>query len=393
MSSPVGQRTDILSAINTTQLDANGNGTCTVRPDVGQYWAPMVVRVSTNIKLTPVPACTIYHGPTAANAIATAYIDDTALGSQDTSSIIAGVSVQYGEAITAVWTGGTPGDVAILIVNGVTLTTPPSVGQIPQVPGTHFAGKLSTEITRTLARVPSISPTLVPANSSIFIPGPTLVTVFDMRQFDSFYFVMTAITSGASTGFDTLLISLIWYLNSTATNPVFNDNTEIFADGNGAFTFSGGTYTIQDQIHGPFLGIQVTNPFTSPDGVNIAYNIAGTTRQLTQPSYRQGTVPDGFVVKSIGTAIGTTGTTHVPCLYAHGRVRFIYTNGGAANMTFAVHWGGIGSIVASENTTVAAGAIGIFETIIPKRAAYVDVVGTVGQTFTLIGITLYDKES
>jgi len=387
MTSSTGQRTDILNALNTVTLDANGNGQCSVNPSVGQYWAPLLIRVSTKSNSVPVASCTVYHGAVGVKD-PTTYIDDTADGNNDTSSIIAGVTVQYGENITAVWANGTPGDIAVLIVNGVTLNTPPSEGQLPQVPGTHFSGKPVTETVTKIGSIPGASPTTIIAGNSISIPGPGTTTTFDMRNFSSFYFVCTPLVNGVPSTWNSIFITFDWFSQTGALNTTFSDSVEIWATQPVPFFFNGGVFTIQDLVHGPYLRITVLNA-NPVNSINFSYALVGTTRLIANPSYRQNRT-DAIMLDSTGNPIPASGTAQEPAQYLHGRFLAMFGNSGANPMTFAIHHG---SLVFSINTVVAAGITTVIESIAPKHSIRIDVVGVVGQTYNVRLISLYDKVS
>lgn len=143
--------TSYLQKTVSARLDANGNGTAVLRPDVGQYWAPSLVQVSTAI--TPANTagggsvsaansalCTLYRGSVGPLNAAN-YVDDTFNGSGDSSSIVAGTIVMYGEAITAVWADGTPLDTAIMTVYGRSSDNLIELQEVlSPIPGTRFAG-------------------------------------------------------------------------------------------------------------------------------------------------------------------------------------------------------------------------------------------------------------
>ena len=134
----------------TAQVDNSGNATAVLKPDVGQYWAPALVRVATgqtprnnqfnDVVYNVAARATLYHGAVN-NLNSTSYIDDTYQGSGDASSIIAGTIVLYGEAITVQWADGIPGDVAILTVYGRSSDNLIELQQqLSPVPGTRFSG-------------------------------------------------------------------------------------------------------------------------------------------------------------------------------------------------------------------------------------------------------------
>lgn len=129
--------------------DIFGNATAILRPDVGQYWAPAQVRISTDQLRVPTDLnpnfsvqaqCTLYHGAVS-NQGFTTYIDSTFNGSGDTSSLVAGTIVMYGEALTVVWSNVEPGNTCILSVYGRSGNNLVELQeQLSPIPGARFAG-------------------------------------------------------------------------------------------------------------------------------------------------------------------------------------------------------------------------------------------------------------
>ena len=146
--------TSYLRATVSAPVDANGRATAKLFPQVGQYWAPSIVSVSTGINPTVSTSgssaqalCKIYQGVDtplfALNVFNNAYafLDSTSNGSGDTSSIMAGTVVMFGEAIIANWTAGVPGDTALLTVFGRSATTLEELQEIlSPIPGARFSG-------------------------------------------------------------------------------------------------------------------------------------------------------------------------------------------------------------------------------------------------------------
>jgi|SRR5882672_9633010 len=141
---------DYLIKTGSTTFNSQGLGTVTLRPDVGQIWAPSFVRVSTasrtqvisgfNTGLAKTPYCAVYQGPVT-NLSATTFIDDTYQGNGDTSSVISGTITQFGEAVTAQFSGGTSGDTGVFTLYGRSSTDLPTLAnQLSPIPGTRFAG-------------------------------------------------------------------------------------------------------------------------------------------------------------------------------------------------------------------------------------------------------------
>jgi hypothetical protein len=112
-----------LNETQTVVLDGSGNGQIKMRPDGSkEYWYPDNVSV-----IAPNPAggvpndeaqCVMYAGPKAAQQY---FVDGSASGSTGDSSgrfsgyVIGRTADPY---IIAVWTGGDPGAVAVLRVQG-----------------------------------------------------------------------------------------------------------------------------------------------------------------------------------------------------------------------------------------------------------------------------------
>lgn len=127
-------------------IDDNGNATVTLAPATGQFWAVSTVRVSGSTQPQFVfssnyPYCALYQGSVSLGANATTFLDDTTLGSGDTSSIISGTITMYGEGITASWMQGKTGDTVTLTIYGRSYDNLPEVqNQVTPVPGARFAG-------------------------------------------------------------------------------------------------------------------------------------------------------------------------------------------------------------------------------------------------------------
>lgn len=125
-----------LSQFQECVLDGAGNGVCTFRPDTGQFWLPNAVRIGTRNNNCQAG---LHYG-------AINLIDDTTLwdytftGTNDTSTILSGVVVSPGTAITVHFVAGTAADIGFAEISGVSSDAPPTVGIIPAIPGARFAG-------------------------------------------------------------------------------------------------------------------------------------------------------------------------------------------------------------------------------------------------------------
>ena len=152
--------------------DANGNASVQLAPAANQYWAVSTVRVSQTVQpqfQTPAtvnlfqnqitsqalnyPYCALYAGPTN-DLSATAFIDDTVLGSGDISSALSGTIISYGNAITAVWKNATIGANCILTIYGRSSDNLVELQQdLAPVPGARFSGTTANAAVWTAGKV------------------------------------------------------------------------------------------------------------------------------------------------------------------------------------------------------------------------------------------------
>lgn len=136
----------------STVAKASGDAFALLKPDVGQFWAPSIIRVSTGKTPQNTPVippggtninasyCAVFHGATN-QANSSTFLDDTSLGSGDSSSIVAGTIVLYGESIMAQWTNVTAGDVCLLTIYGRSSDNLPALQQeLSPIPGARFTG-------------------------------------------------------------------------------------------------------------------------------------------------------------------------------------------------------------------------------------------------------------
>ena len=140
-----------LSRLATVTVASDGTATARLLPGVGEYWAISSVRVSTGIMpqtttLVSYPYCAIYQGSPGVTDAST-FLDDTILGSGDSSSIISSTITQYGQAITAKWKNAQPGDVAVLAVFGrVSKDLVSLQDKLAPVPGVRFSGTTANAV-------------------------------------------------------------------------------------------------------------------------------------------------------------------------------------------------------------------------------------------------------
>lgn len=385
----------LLYKIAPITLDATGGGVATIGPiAVNEYWWPSMVRVGTLSKASPVPYCFVTHGGVGAVG-PTAFIDDTNLGSGDTSSIIAGITVRYGEVITATFSGGNPGDNAVLIVSGVYSDLLGDIG--PQVPGTHFAGKPSLTLTNTIGQ--SIGPNTVSAGATAV--GP----IIDVRQWASYYLEITAIASGVgnATAYNRVECDLTWFNDSIGSTPVYVDSYEFFANAISGFVVNFGQVAIQDKTHGPYMRVNFTNNAAS-DGINISWNLFGTTRDVGQPYVRQSPNVAGVTNTTSGLLVNlntvplVAGLGDVPFPLAYGPVELVIWNDGGNVQQFTLSFNA-GAPTGSGTTgylgQVAVGtSLGVnprFVVTFPKRAGLLHVLGTGSDQYSVRAIANFNR--
>jgi hypothetical protein len=114
MTTP-GQIQALPQPFASVTLDVNGNGVASLGPQrVREHWQPSsaAVSVATNTKEAQ---CSVYMG-TIMNS--TTFLGQTATGSTGDTCGFAGQDMQTGMKVFAKWTGGDPGSVATVVVNG-----------------------------------------------------------------------------------------------------------------------------------------------------------------------------------------------------------------------------------------------------------------------------------
>jgi hypothetical protein len=292
--------------------------------------------------------------------------------------MIAGTPVVYGEALLFKFEGGTPGDTAIATVFGLTSDLPPNLDLVPQVPGTHFQGHLSTEIILALDS----------GNNVVVGPGASIFsTRIDVRQWASYYLTVEASTQGVGTAFNPVSIILTW---DDGTQQNYNDFAQFWVDNTvGQFALSLGNVYMQDSNHGPNLQLLFINNAVA-DSVSISWTLTGTTRQLAQPYGVQKNGQDGSLnPKGNGQqTLANNTTVRQPMNYARGRV-WLRLNP-TVPMTFTLNDGDQGFF---DLVAVAANGVYRAEYILPRRALAIDITNTSGGSgqYNIMALTQYDK--
>jgi hypothetical protein len=385
-----------LSAVGTTVLDANGNGDITLRPDVGQNWSPLFVRVSTSTR-NGQTYCAVFHGSPGVDPQASQFIDDTFLGSGDASSMIAGTPVLFGEAVIFQFQGGLPGDTATATVFGQQSSLAPNLDLVPQVPGTHFAGHLVTETNKVLVQQGTFLGTTITPLTSLTFPSPG--AGFDVSVFNSYAFSLNCAVHTATATAPPLQVTLT-FLEATG-GVAYQDIYEVFADLSANNTFHGGTVSIQDVVHSGRLQLVLTN--NSPTiSIDVNFSLTVSTKQLPGVYARQQSGTDGTLLE-VQTNIGATGVDTLPLPLGYGDTYIKFFNNGAATMNLFLGFGSLSAGVGATNDFVDtipattgriepfSGGVPAGRFIFPKRAGIIHVQGTVGQNYGLRVISLFNK--
>jgi hypothetical protein len=99
----------------TTTLNSSGNGTASAGPTrVREHWQIQGVAVSVNTNVNEA-SCSIYIG-TSVNQ--STFVGNTVTGSTGDTCGCAGLDIQPGQQVFAVWVGGDDGSVATMTIFG-----------------------------------------------------------------------------------------------------------------------------------------------------------------------------------------------------------------------------------------------------------------------------------
>lgn len=280
-----------LSATINTVL---GSATVVMSPSVGEYWAISTVRVSSTTQpqftfSANNPYCAIYHGSTALGADATTFLDDTTLGSGDTSSIISGAITEYGEQITASWMQGTLGDTVTLTIYGRTYDSLVELQeQLAPVPGARFAG------TTANASVWSYKSVVDNTGALFSVRAPTITTPSNIQtEIISFKY---RVTTSAVTGVRWIGVRFSFADNADAARiyaPANMNNGGVvdytFAQGVNAIGSNGGPTALTPA--GPFQIAALPSRLIIPENSQVfatVFNVqAGDAWSLFSCTYRQ----------------------------------------------------------------------------------------------------------
>lgn len=384
----------LLKDVATATVDANGNATVVNRPEVGEYWAPLLVSVSTTSALSPVAHATVYHGSPGVPVNQNQYIDDTFLGSGDTSSVISGTSIQYGEAVITTFVGGRVGDTATVVVYGQTSDFPSNISLAPQVPGTRFAGHPSTEIVLNDGFVSPATPLMVPPLSTVTINAAGSISnggFTDVRQFNSYSLrispiVTVAATPAASPNPST--VTLKWASQPSTNIRLYQDLAQWWTNSaGGTYVLQNGETFMQDVHHGPYLTVLYSNE-SAVDTVALSYTLQYSTRQQPSQHVSQLINTDGTLALANGAVPGGT-SIDLLCPIAYGRASWKLGNTGANPLTYTILYGTLPTV---DQFTVAAGTADRREIIVPKRAIRYNIAALAGASaYNVNTFSQFDK--
>lgn len=295
-----------LNVTAATTLDGNGNGIIVLKPDANDWWAPDFIKVSAASQRQPFPYCAVYHVSPGVLVGPTSFIDDTYGGNNDTSSIISGTIVQFGESIVAQFTGGTPGDTAVLTLFGMHSDLPIGMEVVPSSPGTHFTQRLSFA-----ADVPTLIDSTqffnITNGASTFFPGgaSTLGSppAYQMSHYQSFRMKINSAMGGNKQYYG---VQFQWWSDAAATNQI---NTDYFV-----FSGAGNDQYGVGIVRGPYLTLRVFNYDNQVDP--LTFNLYGSQRSeprtqfktLQSVSPNQGLGTDNILLSSFFTIAGSGGS-------------------------------------------------------------------------------------
>lgn len=297
-----------LGLIGSSQSQLGGAGSVLLAPAVGQFWLPILVHVSTrNGKPCRVDLCsgsiaalkagTKNFATPAALSDPSTIKDFTSLGANDTSSILAGTIISYGEGIQVNFYNGLGADVGVVEVWGTSSDLPPLIGTEPLVPGVRFTG--STNAGETPVSSPSFQlATIAPGN---FAPGTSNQSAsnLDLRGYSSYMVVITATKQGfTSANIDPVEVRLDWFDQDGFFT--YTEEFMWFADDRGGVLTpqNYGTFEIQDAVHGEFLNVTITNR-GAIDNLSYSGEVRGSVRELGRQYLRN----------AISTTVGFLGAT------------------------------------------------------------------------------------
>lgn len=374
MTTPVNpnaaSRVDYLEKTGPATFDATGTATTVFRVDSGQYWYPRLIRI-TATQSGPfglVPKCTVYLGAVTVLDNST-YIDDTAFGTNDVTTIIAGAIVQNGQAITVKWTGGTNGQQATALLSGIVSNVPLSADiYTPEVPGARFIG-------HQLQSTANVSGGLGVASLA---SGAHVTLTVDLSAYQSYLFRLQATTSTAPpTGINPVRVVLEWGLGAGFT-AFFTEQYIFFANQQtSVFIANGGMLQIHDNCHGSSLTITIWND--GPDTIgNFLFNLIGNTRPLGQKYVKELSTfssldtsafplyADNMLIDTPLTTLGAGAQVTIFGLMGTGRVIIILKTQ-TQQFTFGIKYGDMPVTTQSDGVVVAAGATTRLEYNVPYR--------------------------
>lgn len=368
------------------QFDATGTGIVEMSPPSGQYWLPTMLKVST-VANTPTAYAAVYMGPPSTNGATldnSQFIDDTFLGSGDVTTMVSGLTVQYGTTLTVKFANGAAFDTGYVTLFGVASDLPPNLGTPPQVPGTHFSGHIVTVVEKLTAIASS---PLNIATGALPVPFPSSGTV-DMRQFSSYSLQVQSLTLGAN--LDSCLIDIVWSANPDGSVVLSEQTYEIWVAGSATQVFSNnfGNTMFQDIRRGPFLRVSFTN--LGPDTINLqGTRLYLSTRDVPTP-IAQDRVGDGVMAHAINAVVPAGNILKVPCLLYPGNALAVFRNNGTSQYQFLPNQGTL-----STNQQYAvnlASTLTLNPMFTGRRACRIDVNGTAGEHVDIEVYSLYNKQ-
>lgn len=207
--------------------------------------------------------------------------------------------------------------------------------------------------------------------------------VIDVRAYNSYGLRLTA-EGGTFLDTDMLSVTLVFYADAAATTALFIDQYAIFRT-NIAGSLS--PIKITDQMHGGWMTVAVSDRFSSPRDVDVAFTLVGSWRPLANTYLR--TQETGMLYNRLA-ALAAAGVDSRAAELAYGRAMAVFSASGAGTMQIRLDGTGAGETV-YELALAAAGRT-TQEIVLPRIQSYVVLTNTSGAANSYRGRIIQQTE-
>lgn len=378
-----------LSQTKSAVIDASGNAFILFKPDTGQFWVPTLAQTSVQRNTASTTftqngrytQCTLHSGSVAALTPATisqsTVKDFTSFGNGDTSSILSGTVVSWGEGILFRYSAGLSGDIAVASIIGISSDEPPTIGIVPEIPGSRFTGS-------TLAQPSLLELSLTTSNLTTG-GGTFTAPVINMGVYESFSLNVRSSTSGVQAALQRYRVTMSWWGSPQQSNNdlVWFDSYELFAanGAGGAGNCQWGGMKLVDSCKGLYLTIVLQQTFgaatqTAVLGLIGSYRPQGRRYIRADPigQFITNASDTGIIDLENNTAVAAGVHLTRPMPIAPGRCRiFTQSNGAGGNLTIQRVDGTL-----IDQVALAAGVPQTRELILPQENCIMDFQNTGG---------------